>query len=253
MDRTHNPEFTMLEWYQAYADYLDMLEMVEELVSGMVAECLGGTDAPARRRRSLDFTPPVPAGDVCRRHPRGVRHRRAHRERAGAAGLPACGRASRRDVVATLSGGRLLDEVFKHSLEPTLVQPTFVLDYPQGAFAAGQAASRRSAPDRALRAVRQRNRTRQRVQRAERSRRPARPLRGPGPPARRRRRGGAAARCRLRPRAGIRHAADRRRRPRHRPAGDAADRPGVDSRRDSLSGHAPRGRRAGARREDDAP
>ena len=49
MDRTHNPEFTMLEWYQAYADYLEMLEMVEELVSGMVEECLGGARASARR------------------------------------------------------------------------------------------------------------------------------------------------------------------------------------------------------------
>ncbi len=57
MDRTHNPEFTMLEWYEAYADYLDMLETVEQLVSGMVRECLGAMEQ-LRRGHLLDFTPP---------------------------------------------------------------------------------------------------------------------------------------------------------------------------------------------------
>src|ERR1019366_8037354 len=57
MDRTHNPEFTMLEWYQAYADYIDILEMVQELVSGMVQECLGALQHERRGVR-LDFTPP---------------------------------------------------------------------------------------------------------------------------------------------------------------------------------------------------
>ena len=42
MDRTHNPEFTMLELYQAYADYHDMMDLVEELVSGLVQEVSGG-------------------------------------------------------------------------------------------------------------------------------------------------------------------------------------------------------------------
>ncbi len=129
MDRTHNPEFTMLEWYEAYADYLDMLEMVQALVSGIVAECLGGM-TQLRRGVMLDFTPPyrrvsfvdgiraacgldvLTAGDAAMR---------AYLVRQGESA----------DSAQALSGGRLLDEVFKHALEPTLIQPTFVLDYPK--------------------------------------------------------------------------------------------------------------------------
>ena len=40
IDRTHNPEFTMLEFYQAYADYTDMMDLTESLVVGVVDECL---------------------------------------------------------------------------------------------------------------------------------------------------------------------------------------------------------------------
>src|SRR4029079_8363397 len=43
MDRSHNPEFTMVEWYQAYADYHDMMALVEEMLSGLVQELTGGT------------------------------------------------------------------------------------------------------------------------------------------------------------------------------------------------------------------
>ncbi len=57
MDRTHNPEFTMLEWYQAYADYLVMLEMVEEMIHGAVRHCCGSTTIE-RFGVTLDFTPP---------------------------------------------------------------------------------------------------------------------------------------------------------------------------------------------------
>ena len=57
MDRTHNPEFTMLESYQAYADYGDMMTLVEGLVSGVVQHCLG-TLRLERHGTTLDFTPP---------------------------------------------------------------------------------------------------------------------------------------------------------------------------------------------------
>ena len=57
MDRTHNPEFTMLEAYQAYADYGDMVELVEGLVGGLVEHILG-TRRIERYGTTLDFTPP---------------------------------------------------------------------------------------------------------------------------------------------------------------------------------------------------
>jgi lysyl-tRNA synthetase class 2 len=129
MDRTHNPEFTMLEAYQAYADYGDMMTLVENLVSGVARHCLG-TLRLERYGTTLDFTPPF----------RRVSFIEGIRERAGLdlrSATDADMRAVLRarggdgDELAALSGGRLQDEVFKVVLEPDMVQPTFVLDYPK--------------------------------------------------------------------------------------------------------------------------
>jgi len=128
MDRTHNPEFTMLECYQAYADYRDMMDLTEAMVAGLVEHCCG-TLRLERGDTVLDFTPPWPrvsfvegirrhAGlDVCEATDADMR------ERLVARGVPA-------EEAATFSGGKLQDEMFKAFLEPTLVQPTFVVDYP---------------------------------------------------------------------------------------------------------------------------
>src|SRR5690606_17529576 len=62
MDRSHNPEFTMLEWYMAYADYHDVTAMAEELLAGLVRELTGGTILERHDEHgspvTLDFTPP---------------------------------------------------------------------------------------------------------------------------------------------------------------------------------------------------
>jgi lysyl-tRNA synthetase class 2 len=129
MDRTHNPEFTMLEVYQAYADYTDMMALTEALVAGVVEHCVGARTL-ARNGVTLDFAPPF----------RRVSFIDGVRERCGldlrtaseaemrrvlvAAGEPA-------ELVQGFSGGKLQDEVSKVVLEPHLVQPTFVLDYPK--------------------------------------------------------------------------------------------------------------------------
>ena len=129
MDRTHNPEFTMLEVYQAYADYTDMMALTEGLVSGAIEHCLG-TRTLERGGVTLDFTPPF----------RRVRFIEGIRERSGL-DLRAASEDEMRAVllhaaepvesVTALRGGRLQDEVFKVVLEPHLIQPTFVLDYPK--------------------------------------------------------------------------------------------------------------------------
>jgi lysyl-tRNA synthetase, class II len=128
MDRTHNPEFTMLEWYMAYADYHDVLVMFEELLVGLVQATLG-TLQLERHGVPLDFSAPY----------RRVSFVDGIRETSGLDVLEDSEETLRAflrtkgepaDAVATMSGGRLLDEVFKVTLEPTLVQPTFVLDYP---------------------------------------------------------------------------------------------------------------------------
>jgi lysyl-tRNA synthetase, class II len=129
MDRTHNPEFTMLEAYQAYADYGDIMALVEGLVSGVIQHCLG-TLRLERHGTTLDFTPPF----------RRVQFIEGIRERSGLDLRTATdpemrallrSRGGNGDELASLSGGRLQDEVFKVVLEPELVQPTFVLDYPK--------------------------------------------------------------------------------------------------------------------------
>ena len=129
MDRTHNPEFTMLEVYQAYADYTDMMALTEGLVAGAIEHCLGGVTLE-RGGTTLDFTPPFRRVSFIE----GIRERSGLDLRAASdeemrqvltrAGEPA-------DAVAAMSGGKLQDEVFKVVLEPHLVQPTFVVDYPK--------------------------------------------------------------------------------------------------------------------------
>jgi lysyl-tRNA synthetase class 2 len=129
MDRTHNPEFTMLEVYQAYADYTDMMALTEALVAGVIEHCLG-TRVLERGGVTLDFTPPF----------RRVSFIEGVRERCGLDLRTASPDEMRRvlvqagepaDVVGELGGGKLQDEVFKVVLEPQLVQPSFVLDYPK--------------------------------------------------------------------------------------------------------------------------
>src|SRR5690606_31409165 len=60
IDRTHNPEFTMLEFYQAFADYGDMMAVVEELLTEVVREVSGGLLRLVYQSVELDFEPPYP-------------------------------------------------------------------------------------------------------------------------------------------------------------------------------------------------
>jgi lysyl-tRNA synthetase class 2 len=129
MDRTHNPEFTMLEVYQAYADYGDMMDLTEALVAGVVEHCLG-TRVIERYGTNLDLTTPFPR----------VRFLEAVRARTGLDLSTAAPEEMRAvllrgggdpEGIEALSGARLQDEVFKTFVEPHLIQPTFVLDYPK--------------------------------------------------------------------------------------------------------------------------
>ncbi|MFN0180135.1 MAG: lysine--tRNA ligase [Gemmatimonadales bacterium] len=128
MDRTHNPEFTMLEFYEAYADYGDMMRMMEEMLPGLVAHCRGSLVIETGGHR-VDFTPPW----------RRVSFVDAVLEAAGIDVVTATDAEMRarlvkkgesREAVDEMSGGRLIDELFKAFVEPTLIQPTFVIDHP---------------------------------------------------------------------------------------------------------------------------
>ncbi|MBA3319598.1 MAG: lysine--tRNA ligase [Gemmatimonadales bacterium] len=129
MDRTHNPEFTMLELYQAYADYSDMMALTEALLAGVIEHVLGSRTLE-RSGLSLDFTPPFRRVSFID----GIRERcgldlRTASEEEMRGVLIELGEPA--DAVRAMGGAKLQDEVFKVVLEPQLVQPTFVLDYPK--------------------------------------------------------------------------------------------------------------------------
>jgi len=125
LDRLHNPEFTMLELYQAYADYEDMMTLTEEMVEGTVRE-LCGSSTIERFGTTLDFSRPWTRAtyrDLVRVHA-GL-----DLVSADDAALRAAVRARGTDPEG-MSRPKLMDEVFKEYVEPTLVQPTFVVDFP---------------------------------------------------------------------------------------------------------------------------
>ena len=103
VDTTHNPEFTMIEWYEAYADYLDVADRCEALVA-YVAQEIG-------YQGEYDFTPPWPRVPLVAGHPRGHRHRchgaarpRRPGRRDARSGLP---RSRRRHVAPARGRARL--------------------------------------------------------------------------------------------------------------------------------------------------
>ena len=129
LSRFHNPEFTMAEWYEAFVDYRDQLELTEALVAGLVQAICGATTLE-RHGATLSFQRPFARKDFYT-----LMRELAEVDLRGtpAAVEAACRAALKRrhhEEVDAFSGGRLIDEVFKTYVEPTLVQPTFVLDYP---------------------------------------------------------------------------------------------------------------------------
>ncbi|NOT08441.1 MAG: lysine--tRNA ligase [Gemmatimonadales bacterium] len=129
MDRSHNPEFTMLECYQAYADYHDIMALTEGMIAGVVHECTGGPGVTVDGT-AIDFATPFRRLSFVEaiREETGLDVRTAGEEEMRAA---LAARGVSRDEAGTFSGGKLLDEVFKMTVEARLIQPTFVIDYPK--------------------------------------------------------------------------------------------------------------------------
>jgi len=123
----HNPEFTMMESYEAYADYIDVANMVEEMVAAISRDVLGTLKIPYKGEM-IDLTPPwrrVTLREVIREHS-GIDYT-AYPDRDS---LAAAMGAKGIEVDPKAGRGKLIDELLSQFVEPTLIQPTFVLDYP---------------------------------------------------------------------------------------------------------------------------
>ncbi len=130
IDRSHNPEFTMLEFYQAYADYNDMMKIVEEMVA-FVAQEVHGSPRITYQGTEIDLTPPWPRmrqTDAIAEFT-GIDVQRFTDRDALAAEM----RANGYEVDPTLGWGRLVDDLMKAMFRkgiPALKQALFLTDYP---------------------------------------------------------------------------------------------------------------------------
>ena len=124
----HNPEFTVLETYEAYADYDDVMAMTEQLVAAAAQDALGTTRIEAAGRL-VDLSPPwprIPLGTAIAEQsgvdpmegPRDEGRLRAVLDEAGV------------DHSRDRTWAALVDHLLSHFVEPTIVEPTFLVDYP---------------------------------------------------------------------------------------------------------------------------
>ena len=126
MDRTHNPEFTILEFYVAYKDYLWMMETTESLLEKVALATNGQSTvrmgdheisfkAPYRRISIYDAIQEKTGIDISEMDEDGIRHvcQQLH--------IP---------VEASMGRGKLIDELFGEKCEADFIQPTFIIDYP---------------------------------------------------------------------------------------------------------------------------
>ena len=126
----HNPEFTQIEFYWAYATYEDLMDLTERLVSGVVSASQGGTMTVERDGVTLDFTAPFPRRKFYDLVKEGagidleqVRTEADLKDAIEEKGLKI-------DLEGLFGYGEMVDTLYKTYVRPKIVQPTFVIDYP---------------------------------------------------------------------------------------------------------------------------
>jgi lysyl-tRNA synthetase class 2 len=127
LSRYHNPEFTMLEWYQAFTDYDSQMQLVEQMLQHVLDEVVGGRsvmlgeteinfDGSFDRLGLIDSLSEALGADV---HTMDQKALRSKAEELQIPDLEGAGT------------GKLIDKLFGELVEPSLVQPTFVVDHPK--------------------------------------------------------------------------------------------------------------------------
>jgi lysyl-tRNA synthetase class 2 len=126
MDRTHNPEFTSMEIYVAYKDYVWMMEMVEELFE-KVTQSIHGKTIVKVGEREIDFAGPYRRLTM---YDSILEYSGVDVSQMDEAGLRAACRQMGIAVDDTMGRGKLIDEIFGAKVEEHLIQPTYITDYP---------------------------------------------------------------------------------------------------------------------------
>ncbi|MCE5270038.1 lysine--tRNA ligase [bacterium] len=131
LDRSHNPEFTLLEFYQAYADYNVMLDTVEALIGEVACSVLGeGTTKVEWCGREINLARPWRRAPMLELLAEATGEPEAFRGELDRERLAALCRKHEIQVEKGMGVGKLLDELFGELVEPNLIAPTFVIDYP---------------------------------------------------------------------------------------------------------------------------
>lgn len=126
MDRTHNPEFTILEFYTAYKDYFWMMETTEQLLEKTAMDVCGTTDVQVGDK-TISFKAPfkrISIFDTIKEHT-GFDVSRMNEEQ-----LRSVCKQLNIHADNTMGKGKLIDEIFGAKCEKSYVQPTFIIDYP---------------------------------------------------------------------------------------------------------------------------
>lgn len=127
VDRNHSPEFTMLEFYEAFADYTTMMERVEGLMTFTAGRALGSLFF-TNQGNDIDLTPPWPRVTLrdAIRDASGIDYAEHPRQQD----LLEAARKAGADIETGTVWPRIVDELLKQFVRPKLIRPAFLIDYP---------------------------------------------------------------------------------------------------------------------------
>jgi len=126
MDRTHNPEFTVLEWYTAYKDYFWMMEITEQLME-RIAIALHGTTEVVLGDQTISYKAPFKRISIFDAVKENTGIDISDKDEAGLRDV--CNQL-KIGVPGNIGKGKLIDEIFGATSEHKYIQPTFIIDYP---------------------------------------------------------------------------------------------------------------------------